>query len=137
MVRTGSVASNFFNDLVYSSRSLYQQMKGTGRKTMHRSRVKGGQLLCQRKRVVELHSRVQLEMSLDYRDFPYPKETPAGEIIPQSYTIIYVLFFNLYLVQLGTSFLHVKECNVLSLAAVKSYIGAKIKHKTEFKKKIT
>lgn len=36
--------------------------------------------------------------------------------------------------QLGTSFLHIKEYNVLSLAAVKSYTGAKIKYKTEFKK---
>lgn len=37
--------------------------------------------------------------------------------------------------QLGTSFLHIKDCNVLSLAAVKSYTDAKIKYKTELKKK--
>lgn len=36
--------------------------------------------------------------------------------------------------QLGTSFLHIKECNVLSLAAVKNRTSAKIKYKTEFKK---
>ena len=38
---------------------------------------------------------------------------------------------------LSTNFLYIKDCNVLSLAAVKSYTGAKIKHKTELKKSIT
>lgn len=46
--------------------------------------------------------------------------------------------FCLYLEQLRSSFLHSKRVQCLkSLAAVKSYTGAKIKHKTELKKNIT